>query len=150
MRPKKEQSHYIDAILDLYPNMSRSTVFAHKSIRQCTYKEMYEDFKERLEVIAKAQDMFIEIEPKELKNLKEFRGKVGSRRNEFLISLYSSREQIPPKSFIERVKRIIKQWENQADICTSCIHYNEEKLFCNYLDTYTTKNFYCKALEKDD
>lgn len=139
---------YTSLILELYPDMKVSTITSHISRLNTTYKDFYLDLKDRKETLELIQDMFIEVSGKDLKNIKEFKDKRPSNRNEFLSVLYRSRNSIPPKNFIDKCKRVMRQYQNLEPICNSCYHYNKRTKLCNYLDTYVQDNFYCKALER--
>ena len=145
----KTKDIYINLIKELYPDMSVSSITSHISRLKTTYKDFYLDLKDRKETLELAQDMFIEVEGKDLKNLKEFKNKRPWSKNEFLSVVYKSRDSIPPKSFTDKCKRVIKQWEYKEDICRSCIYYVKETSYCSSLDIQTDYDFYCKNLEKE-
>lgn len=90
-------------------DLSLLTIYNTKLRYGCTYKELYEEYAERFEILKECQDLCYDIYPSEIQHLfsaSTRRYKNTSART-FLINLYSP-ANMPRKNKIERCKQVIK------------------------------------------
>jgi hypothetical protein len=90
-------------------NLSLLTIYNTKLRYGCTYKELYYEYKERLEILRECQDLCIDIYPSKIQHLfgaSNNRYKNTSARN-FLNNLYVP-FNMPRQHKVERCKQIIE------------------------------------------
>lgn len=90
-------------------NLSVESVMSSKCRRKITYKELYEDYLDRLKTVKQCQDMCIDIYASEIQHL--FNSSVKKYNNSsaraFLLNLYSP-VNMPRSQKVKRCKQIIE------------------------------------------
>lgn len=115
----KEDRIWIDAIKEAHPYMQEESIRVYRAKQKCTFYDVYNDYRERMEILSRAQDEFVDFKPSTLMKFKEFQGKLPATAAHFITNVYASRKSIPAWSFINRIRNILEELDEKRTKTTT-------------------------------